>query len=36
MTKGKIFTAPEVQAILSGHKKMFREVIKNEKENRYN
>jgi hypothetical protein len=27
--KGKIFTAPEVQSILSGNKKMFREVIKN-------
>jgi predicted DNA-binding protein (UPF0251 family) len=26
--KGKVFTAPEVQAIISGNKKMFREVIK--------
>jgi len=29
MSKGKVFTAQEVQAILLGNKKMFREVIKN-------
>jgi len=29
MSKGKIFTAQEVQSILSGNKTMFREVIKN-------
>jgi len=29
MSKGKIFTAPEVQAIIAGNKRMFREVIKN-------
>jgi len=28
MSKGKIFTAQEVQAIISGNKRMFREVIK--------
>jgi hypothetical protein len=28
MIKGKVFTAPEVQAILLGNKTMFREVIK--------
>jgi hypothetical protein len=29
MSKGKVFTAQEVQAIISGNKTMFREVIKN-------
>ncbi len=29
MSKGKVFTAQEVQSILSGNKTMFREVIKN-------
>ena len=33
MSKGKVFTAPEVQAIISGNKKMFREVIKVQPDN---